>query len=216
MKMKKLNILTILMLFIAANVAHASFNGTFNGFQIVKIFSNGEEVTTSTPAILVDGTTMVPIRVLEQFGFVVEWDSDTYSVEITPPEPKIIEVPVPVETPTETEQIDQPAEEEAKTPATQTSVKKQTSDEPSVRSINEPETTETETNEPQEKVQTEEPTTKEPEEEPDNTAVCKRIRDKYAGKIAMLSYEGLTQGQMEYKKMQLEHQRDQELDDAGC
>ena len=125
-------------------------------------------------------------------------------------------MPVPVETPTEPEQIDQPAEEKAKTPATQTSVKKQTSDKPSIRSINEPETTETETNEPQEEVQTEEPTTKEPEEEPDNTAVCKRIRDKYAGKIAMLSYEGLTQGQMEYKKMQLEHQRDQELDDAGC
>lgn len=44
---------------------------------------NGEEVTLETPAIIIDGRTMVPVRfVAETFGYDVAWDQETKTVEL--------------------------------------------------------------------------------------------------------------------------------------
>ena len=55
-----------------------------------------------------------------------------------------------------------------------------------------------------------------PSPTPDNTATCKAIRDDYGARIAMTGSEGLAQGPMLMKVLQLEYERDTKLADAGC
>lgn len=59
----------------------SSLHGTFKGFPIVKLFIDGKETNTSVPAIVIDGTTLVPLRVIsESLGQEITWDGKSQSV----------------------------------------------------------------------------------------------------------------------------------------
>ncbi|MCI3919042.1 copper amine oxidase N-terminal domain-containing protein [Paenibacillus sp. TRM 82003] len=73
-------------LLLGATVGYASMNGTFEGNSIVKVFSEGEELSVhDTPAINYNGRTMVPIYMLREAGLNVQWNASTESVEISNP-----------------------------------------------------------------------------------------------------------------------------------
>lgn len=64
----------------------ASVNGEFKGNPIVKVKTNGKELTVeNTPAVIYNGNTLVPIYMLRQLGATVNWDQKTYSVDVTIP-----------------------------------------------------------------------------------------------------------------------------------
>lgn len=70
------------MLF-AGVVSATSINGDYNGKPIVKVKSDGKELTVEdAPAVIMDGRTMVPISMLRQIGADVTWDQTTYSVNV--------------------------------------------------------------------------------------------------------------------------------------
>lgn len=60
-----------------------SINGSFNGNPIVKVLSGDKVITDEVPAQVIDGKTMVPLTMLRQMGFNVQWDQSTYSVSVT-------------------------------------------------------------------------------------------------------------------------------------
>lgn len=62
-----------------------SLNGSYNGNPIVKVVSDGKVLTDEVPAQVIDGKTMVPLTMLRQFGFDVNWDQLTYSVNVKQP-----------------------------------------------------------------------------------------------------------------------------------
>ena len=80
--MKKV-ICAIIIVMLISCVALASQYGAYNGFDIVKVFVGGNEVVNDVPAVIMDGRTMVPIRVIsEQLGMSVDWDSSTNTAVI--------------------------------------------------------------------------------------------------------------------------------------
>lgn len=81
--MKKVMCAIIIVMLISC-VALASQYGAYNGFDIVKVFIGGNEVVNDVPAVIMDGRTMVPIRVIsEQLGMSVDWVDSFKSVFIT-------------------------------------------------------------------------------------------------------------------------------------
>ncbi|MGO8672466.1 MAG: copper amine oxidase N-terminal domain-containing protein [Capsulimonadaceae bacterium] len=59
---------------------------------------NGEAQTLSQPAVVVDGTTLVPLRfIAEALGGYVEWHEADESVAITTPEQHLTQLPAPAE-----------------------------------------------------------------------------------------------------------------------
>lgn len=56
---------------------------------------NGSIITLATPPIIVNNSTMIPLRPAELFGFDVNWDSATRSAIINSPEPTEILPPLP-------------------------------------------------------------------------------------------------------------------------
>lgn len=75
------------MIFLLATIANAaSMNGDFKGNPIVKVKSSGKDLTVeSTPAVIYNGNTMVPIYMFKQLGATVAWDQKTYSVDVSMP-----------------------------------------------------------------------------------------------------------------------------------
>lgn len=72
----------LLSLFLASSIAFAT--GYYNGYKIVKIIIDGEEVKSDVPAMIIDGRTMVPLRfVSESFGAEISWNSKTNTATIT-------------------------------------------------------------------------------------------------------------------------------------
>jgi uncharacterized protein YxeA len=81
--MKKIVMLTVLMMLVTTAVSASNLNGDYNGNPIVKLKSNGALVDTGeVPAIIYDGKTMVPIAALRNLGVDVTWDQITYSVDV--------------------------------------------------------------------------------------------------------------------------------------
>ncbi|MEX0974649.1 MAG: copper amine oxidase N-terminal domain-containing protein [Bacillota bacterium] len=61
-----------------------SANGMFEGYPIVKVQLNGEEVAFDVPAINLGGRTLVPIRfVAEKMGALVGWDEQSFTAFLT-------------------------------------------------------------------------------------------------------------------------------------
>ena len=214
--MKKGILILALMLMFTGVVQASSIHGTFEGYNIVKVYGPDGELTAANPAINFKGTTMVPIRMIEQLGFTVEWDAETYSVTVTPPEPVVIEVEkqkIASEDETTTEE---PGEEPGEEPTNPTepggSTEPTQPTDPSEPSDEEPQD-QTEPTEPEEPEQPQEP---EEPAEPDNKPLCDSIRNEYAYKISDLYYKGYSQGKIEYYKLQLEYERDQKLAENGC
>lgn len=86
MKRKLLSLVVILFVFSAGVVTAGSINGTYNGNPIVKLFVGAKELKpTDVPAQIVDGRTMVPIYMLQELGVKLEWDPQTYRVNVEMP-----------------------------------------------------------------------------------------------------------------------------------
>jgi|GEM_PF-5558693 len=219
--MKKGILILALMLMFAGAVQASSIHGTFEGYNIVKVYGPDGELTAANPAINFKGTTMVPIRMIEQLGFKVDWDSDTYSVTVTPPEPVVIEVEKQEIAPEGETTTEEPGEEPGEDPTEPTQPENPTepgeTNEPAEPS--EPSDPTEEPQDPTEPTEPEEPEQpQEPEEpqEPDNAPLCRSISEEYAGKIAMLSYTTKTTAQYNLQKYLLELERDQKLAENGC
>ena len=59
-------------------------HGEYKGYTIVKLIIDGKEITPDVPAIIMDGRTLVPVRIVsETLGAEVAWDPSTYTVTIT-------------------------------------------------------------------------------------------------------------------------------------
>jgi hypothetical protein len=57
------------------------FASTLYGAQEIKIIFNEKELALNTPAVIENGTTLVPLRsVFEAFGVVPEWDGKTQTI----------------------------------------------------------------------------------------------------------------------------------------
>jgi len=66
-----------------ALLAASGLWGTFEGFPIVRVMVEGEEIQGDVPAINFNGRTMVPIRfVAEALGANVGWDDATQTASI--------------------------------------------------------------------------------------------------------------------------------------
>lgn len=79
---RKILLATILGSFFFSGIAFSEvMHGSFKGFPIVKLFIDGKEVNNEVPAIVVDGNTLVPLRVIsEALGKEISWDRDSQSV----------------------------------------------------------------------------------------------------------------------------------------
>lgn len=82
---KKVIILSLALMMIAVGVVSAAAKwGTFEGYNIVKLVIDGEEVVPKdTPPVILEGRTMVPIAMLEQAGVKATWNSKNYTVNVT-------------------------------------------------------------------------------------------------------------------------------------
>jgi hypothetical protein len=64
-------------------VAGSGQHGHFEGYPIVKVLLNGEEVVSDVPAVNFHGRTMVPLRfVSEIMGYEIQWDNETWTASI--------------------------------------------------------------------------------------------------------------------------------------
>lgn len=86
--MKKIIMLTVLMMFVTTAVSASSLNGDYKGNPIVKLKSNGILIDSGdVPAMIYDDKTVVPIAALRNLGANVIWDANTYSVDVSLPNP---------------------------------------------------------------------------------------------------------------------------------
>jgi hypothetical protein len=84
-KKKIIALAAALMMFMGV-VSASSINGDYKGNPIVKVMSNGKQLESDeVPAMIYDGHTVVPISLLRQIGASVEWNTDTYSVDVKMP-----------------------------------------------------------------------------------------------------------------------------------
>jgi hypothetical protein len=91
----KIIIIGILIVALAGGAVFAA-QAKYKGFPVANLMLNGQRVTPPSPAIIIDGTTYVPLRfVSESMGIKVAWDGKTQTVIIgekqaasTPAQPK--------------------------------------------------------------------------------------------------------------------------------
>lgn len=90
---KKIALLIVVSMLFGGIVSAAGLYGTFEGYQIVRVQSNGQTlVTDDVPAVNLNGRTMVPIYMLRDLGADVSWDGSTETVDVNLPE-KVVNVP---------------------------------------------------------------------------------------------------------------------------
>lgn len=76
--------LLVAALLATAAPALAGIHGQFQGLDMVRMFVDGREVQGDTPAVILGGRTMVPVRfVSEALGAKVNWDESGQAVSIT-------------------------------------------------------------------------------------------------------------------------------------
>ncbi len=81
--MKTLSCILLFLAF-AATASAAGLHGEYNGFAVVRVEVNGEPVQSPVPGINMNGTTLVPLRVVsEALGARVGWQPETYTAVIT-------------------------------------------------------------------------------------------------------------------------------------
>lgn len=84
MKKKITALILVLMLFSGVAVA-SSINGDFDGNAIVRVKSNGKTLPVEdAPAVVYHDRTMVPIYMLRNLGFDVQWNDAEFSVDVKP------------------------------------------------------------------------------------------------------------------------------------
>ena len=76
--------LVFVLCFGSLALAGAGQHGAFEGFPIVRVLVNGQEVVSDVPAVNFHGRTMVPVRfVAETLGYSVEWNERTWTATIS-------------------------------------------------------------------------------------------------------------------------------------
>jgi hypothetical protein len=95
--MKKLTATVCALMLLAAGIGYAeSANGNYKGYPIVNVVVNGKPVFGDVPGINMDGTTLVPLRVVsESLGGQVEWDAATSTASVTLVAPQATKPPEP-------------------------------------------------------------------------------------------------------------------------
>ncbi|MDF2546170.1 MAG: hypothetical protein K0R93_1068 [Anaerosolibacter sp.] len=91
--MKKRLIVSVVtcMILLTVVVGAASINGDFNGFPIVNVQVNGKSVSSEVPGVNLHGKTVLPIKaVAETFNAIVEWNAETWTVNLVRPEVDLI------------------------------------------------------------------------------------------------------------------------------
>lgn len=108
MKKKILLLVAALMIFATGVISASSLNGDYKGNPIVNVFVNGKKVVSEVPAMIIDGTTMIPLRaVSEAMGGVVGWDPKTYTVNVLTSDPYST-TPTPATKPAEQQKVKGP------------------------------------------------------------------------------------------------------------
>ncbi len=96
---KKLIILVILFLVLGVATVYGSnaIHGYYKGNEIVKIKLDGKELNLPVPAMIMDGTTMIPLReVGENLDVLVGWNGSERTVELTKPKVNMLFTANPV------------------------------------------------------------------------------------------------------------------------
>lgn len=84
MKNKVVAMSVIGVLLFGGVVGASSINGDYKGNPIVKVNVNGTTLNPEVPAQIVDGSTLLPLKaVSEAFGANINWNPETYSVDVT-------------------------------------------------------------------------------------------------------------------------------------
>lgn len=82
--MRRKLILALALFLLTCGTAYAAANGYYKDRPIVRVFVNGQEVKSTVPGQIIDGSTMLPLRdIAEALGARVDWDQATYSAKIT-------------------------------------------------------------------------------------------------------------------------------------
>jgi hypothetical protein len=91
--MKKIGLVIVLIIMLVTVANAASINGEFEGNPIINLKSNGNDlIVYDVPAILYNGRTMIPVYMLSQLGATVEWDQDTYSLNVELPKKETVAI----------------------------------------------------------------------------------------------------------------------------
>jgi hypothetical protein len=81
--MKKYVLVVVLFMLFAGVATGSSINGDYKGNPIVNVKVNGKMVSSEVPAIIYDGSTLIPLRAAtEALGATVSWDQTTYTASI--------------------------------------------------------------------------------------------------------------------------------------
>lgn len=83
--MKRIILLSLTLLLSFTGVLYAvGVNGTFDGYDIVRVKYKGAEMKVKdTPAVNLNGRTMIPLYMAEELGFTLKWDNTTKTANIT-------------------------------------------------------------------------------------------------------------------------------------
>jgi len=82
--MKRKILFALILSLFACSTAYAAVNGLYKGRPIVKVIVNGQQVKSTVPGQIIDGSTMLPLRAIaEALGAKVEWDGSTRTAKIT-------------------------------------------------------------------------------------------------------------------------------------
>jgi hypothetical protein len=69
---------------VAGTALAAGVNGVFSGLNVVRVKLDGKEITADVPAVILEGRTMVPLRLIsENLGLNVAWNATTYTVDLS-------------------------------------------------------------------------------------------------------------------------------------
>lgn len=82
--MKKFILVVALFLVFAGVATASSLNGDYKGNPIVNVTINGNKVNSDVPAIIYEGSTLIPLRsAAEALGANVSWDSSTLTASLS-------------------------------------------------------------------------------------------------------------------------------------
>lgn len=77
-------VVCLIMVALFSAVSFASMHGLFEGYPVIKVTVNGQEIKGDVPAINFKGRTMVPVRfVSEALGTDITWDAENETVIIS-------------------------------------------------------------------------------------------------------------------------------------
>ncbi|MGC7847437.1 stalk domain-containing protein [Desulforudis sp. 1088] len=84
--MRKVTMFVVLLFLFSTAPAFASLQATYHGYPTVKVAVNGQDVQGEVPAMVVEGRTLVPLRLIsESLGCAVGFDPGSGTVTVSNP-----------------------------------------------------------------------------------------------------------------------------------